>query len=816
MKNGVMKSSMMKNGMMNGMMMSGGYMDRPTQLRQARVRGRGGVLVARSYDGRAWEAASLEVSLPINCSPACSVTIPADGAQYVIEAFDFSYSLPSNRTIGARFLTQTSFGPTKANIEKFDSEYDGDFEAWIQDEMTEPATLHRAFWRQHANPRFPKRLDYNLPFGTLRSPCAKGSRWNNFAFTFDDVHSHISIAPIPNSDQVLVSIDGIVRTEAPASYFPSSFASPSMICHVLERISSTVRVGSSCQVKIKNPEVRFTAESEPTERIAITADQPGMFVGLESQCAHCHQTVLLGEALPADRCDSATPPLGPTFLKDAVHDKYYIADPRAEYAANTLDAPAVTAPNSRVLRSQCPTVKKTFLNAHTCVTGVETCAPIKYSSAKFTLNDTMIRGFYADGRKHVHYITGLTTDTKPCNDQASRWIRRLGTCSGAYSGAGVDEIVSALSISKQMSTAVTTRKHRLGDWKGQRAQCRAQGRDLCTYADYCPGGELTPAVVTEKDSWVPILDAENEWVQIGENNAHKCRNFTDRYGEELTEDRWGKYLYCCGNTGEEQAIKEVRLSDKCSAAPAGSKVMVGDECWEHVHPNEEDVYDFTRFIRMHRDKEDVAFKADPVAALAMVGKVAYEWPLSGWKNDQHRMSSWDFARRHARYEINLLGRRGDVVDFVELADTVQVEEMARRVGAEGTRDVAFESCGSPGEVANVPVDGNQFQPQVADGQRFQPRGVRLDTNLNGWDRRLNKQQTWYNIALKSKDQLRQRMAWALAQIFVIGESGVNIVDEVRLALLSLTLPPILMTVRTVGALRCLLRHIRTACVWELP
>ena len=36
-----------------------------------------------------------------------------------------------------------------------------------------------------------------------------------------------------------------------------------------------------------------------------------------------------------------------------------------------------------------------------------------------------------------------------------------------------------------------------------------------------------------------------------------------------------------------------------------------------------------------------------------------------------------------------------------------------------------------------------------------------------------KNAVWLNVALKSPDQLRQRVAWALAQVFVIGEGGVG-------------------------------------------
>ena len=36
---------------------------------------------------------------------------------------------------------------------------------------------------------------------------------------------------------------------------------------------------------------------------------------------------------------------------------------------------------------------------------------------------------------------------------------------------------------------------------------------------------------------------------------------------------------------------------------------------------------------------------------------------------------------------------------------------------------------------------------------------------------------WLNVVLKSPDQLRQKVAWALSQILVISESGLNGKDD---------------------------------------
>ena len=59
--------------------------------------------------------------------------------------------------------------------------------------------------------------------------------------------------------------------------------------------------------------------------------------------------------------------------------------------------------------------------------------------------------------------------------------------------------------------------------------------------------------------------------------------------------------------------------------------------------------------------------------------------------------------RSKRNRIELLGRVGDVVDFVDLPTAVQVDSLAAYFGADGNAGSSFgtESCGSPGEVSSA-------------------------------------------------------------------------------------------------------------------
>jgi len=87
------------------------------------------------------------------------------------------------------------------------------------------------------------------------------------------------------------------------------------------------------------------------------------------------------------------------------------------------------------------------------------------------------------------------------------------------------------------------------------------------------------------------------------------------------------------------------------------------------------------------------------------------------------------------------------------------------------------ACGSPGEVANNPAKGHQF--------RFYTTRSHADSDLDNhfYDRyadELSKSTVWTAKALFSKDQLRQRMAWALSQIFVVSANGFGMDDRTEL------------------------------------
>jgi uncharacterized protein (DUF1501 family)/uncharacterized protein (DUF1800 family) len=223
-----------------------------------------------------------------------------------------------------------------------------------------------------------------------------------------------------------------------------------------------------------------------------------------------------------------------------------------------------------------------------------------------------------------------------------------------------------------------------------------------------------------------------------------------------------------GSTDPNTLVRDISLSGVgCTPAPetVGAFITVGGSCWQHVHPDLYSVRDATRWTEIH-DGNQMAMaggRPNPIKKWADVTGVTYlNFPSN------HPMDRW-FDRRQ---NLFVIGRFGDVVDFGDLPVELQTEQMAVRVGALVSLPAGLEgaeACGSPGEVANVPELGNQYFTYVVDN--FTETQANLDFHVNGND---DYTLVVNNVALKAVDQLRQRVAWNLANIFSINPTDVEL------------------------------------------
>ena len=123
----------------------------------------------------------------------------------------------------------------------------------------------------------------------------------------------------------------------------------------------------------------------------------------------------------------------------------------------------------------------------------------------------------------------------------------------------------------------------------------------------------------------------------------------------------------------------------------------------------------------------------------------------------HPVTRWDNHRQKFPY----VGRFGDFVRVRDLPTTIRLKSVADHFGALGL--IAGRGtiiCGSPGEISNDRSIDSLFDFTT---------GVNQPLSSTGGDRR----DVWVTIAMRARDQLRQRVAWALSQILVVVPDAFN-------------------------------------------
>ena len=180
--------------------------------------------------------------------------------------------------------------------------------------------------------------------------------------------------------------------------------------------------------------------------------------------------------------------------------------------------------------------------------------------------------------------------------------------------------------------------------------------------------------------------------------------------------------------------------------------------------------DLTLWTQSHPGNANAirAGRPNPITTFAKYGLSHMYFPSN------HDMDRW----RYGRIFMSTIGRIGDVISYADLPTATQSRATAAALGALADAEMgaasAGESCGSPGEVANEPIKGHRYAMWLyGDKLRDDPVYDRESPVLHTYPQIEGKSMVWLNIAFDADDQLRQRMAWALSQIFVISENGMR-------------------------------------------
>jgi cullin-associated NEDD8-dissociated protein 1 len=179
-----------------------------------------------------------------------------------------------------------------------------------------------------------------------------------------------------------------------------------------------------------------------------------------------------------------------------------------------------------------------------------------------------------------------------------------------------------------------------------------------------------------------------------------------------------------------------------------------------VHPLEGNIYDMTEWVE--GEEKFTNMFASPWVDFSLhwsgINEAVLEVPDD---DDYGNKFIFDVVHDNHRKYFKHIGRLDDVIKLRNLPRNMQTEDVEKRFGEfeSNTAGQGVVVCGSVGEVANKPELGHNFEL----------------SSRRGYDKKFDaspmisrqKHTVWALLALNAKDQLRQRVAWALSQILVV-------------------------------------------------
>jgi len=514
-----------------------------------------------------------------------------------------------------------------------------------------------------------------------------------------------------------------------------------------------------------------------------------------------------------------TIPLGARYSRG--HLRYdgaiYYFDVRLETIENTVTSPGnVSYAESRLgyvsyaestIREhhpyssvECPNVPKTFLNAEGCRRDVF-CHPPAFSHVPLTLNESTLRSFHTIGDRDVLAVTGLRFEhisyrVSPCIMSGfSRW-KKIGE--GGTSAAAVGAPPSAPVASGSYTHPSQCAAGRCcGVLLRGAAGSYCQAVPIWDFTDWThPGGDVvrsTRLCGLIKYDWLIKSTTHSSMVDPQSNDLESLPYGAVKVGlyvdEACAPPAPPAPPVSCENDLDSATVDTLVSALRASTDPnpyvhdvpnpraadrtltcnvptpsgyVGVKVLVDGVCWQHVNPHEYDVRDFSYWSATYPWNSPTSM---PIQSIASAGGTWYEFPAD------FSMARWVFYGTEA--VMPTLGKYGDVVDLADLPQSARTPAIAEAFGAvdvEGESSVT-EVCGSPFEVANVPAAAHRYGTWLS---KLDAGNEALFRNYNQFN---GKSMVHTTVSLYADDQLRQRVAWALSQIYIVGISGLKNKDD---------------------------------------
>ena len=245
-----------------------------------------------------------------------------------------------------------------------------------------------------------------------------------------------------------------------------------------------------------------------------------------------------------------------------------------------------------------------------------------------------------------------------------------------------------------------------------------------------------------------VLNSRSRWERINESPSCPggATSFTDATGATLKtllespdhDDLWLRdILYT--DSGQ-----QCRQSTSTPSATKDIQIIADSACWKLVHQDHYSVHDMSPWVPLHPGG------TTQITQFAVEGGMILTYPhpddMARWENNKH--------------QFPYLGRYQGSVRFLDLPSSMQLPSVAENFGTDispiNTDNVIV--CGSPNEVANDHALGET-------GLAFSINDDFDDVLFP--DRLVQKEAVWTSTVLSASDQLRQRVAWALSQLFAI-------------------------------------------------
>lgn len=350
------------------------------------------VIVARSYDGNAWEpVVGMESSemATITCGEGSTCSI-STAAAYSVQAVAVPEELVdvTPLELAARLHMQATFGASKSELQRVVTAYGTNYSNWILDQMRLNPTFTRAYYRQRANAR-----PGQYAAGQVVESCDIGSRWTRYAFDIRDKSKKLVVSLNATTSRFLLTVDGQLRGEVTSFMnqpYPGTLRFPATLyfCTVNEELNGTVTLSlingtTSCNMTWLNPAIEFTGTNNAIQTLG---ENDALLVPVVGARAGAY---VLKWRLVA--CRNASDAVGNSYIRQS--GSTYRFDQRLRFIENTLENPAAVGLS---FDGQCPIIAKSYQNRDFCVRRSGCSPALSFKSALVPLNETILRAWYVD------------------------------------------------------------------------------------------------------------------------------------------------------------------------------------------------------------------------------------------------------------------------------------------------------------------------------------------------------------------------------------------------------------------------------------